>query len=106
MLCANITTIHFAKMDKCLRPQVFSTEADTADGARSWQHWKRTLENYLRRIDNISAQDKLDVLISLLDGLTLPLIATSVSVLHIRKLSIAWKTSTLSQSTKCMPGIN
>jgi len=46
---------------------VFSAEADIADGARRWQHWKRTLEYYLRRIDNISA-DKLDVLISLLDA--------------------------------------
>jgi len=55
-------------MDKCLRPQVFSAEADTAGGAMRWQHWKRTLENYLRRIDNISADDKLDVLISLLDA--------------------------------------
>ena len=55
-------------MDKRLRPQMFSAEADTADGARRWQHWKRTLEKYLRRIDNISAEDKLDVLISLLDA--------------------------------------
>jgi len=47
---------------------MFSAEADTADGARRWQHWKRTLEKYLRRIDNISAEDKLDVLISLLDA--------------------------------------
>ena len=68
MLCANITTIYFAEIDKCLRPQVFSAEADTADGARRWQHWKRTLENYLRRIENISAQDKLGVLISSLDA--------------------------------------
>jgi len=55
-------------MDKCLRPQVFSAGADTADGAMRWQHWKRTLKNYLRRIDNISAGDKLDVLISLLNA--------------------------------------
>ena len=47
---------------------MFSAEADTVDGVRRWQHWKRTLENYLRRIDNISADDKLDVLISLLDA--------------------------------------
>ena len=47
---------------------MFSAEADTADGARRWQHWKRTLENYLRRIENISAQDKLGVLISSLDA--------------------------------------
>ena len=47
---------------------MFSAEADTAGGAMRWQHWKRTLENYLRRIDNISADDKLDVLISLLDA--------------------------------------
>jgi len=66
-MCANVTTIYFANMYKCLRPQVFSAEADTADGARRWQHWKHTLENYLRRNDNISPQDKLDVLISLLD---------------------------------------
>jgi len=63
-----VLIFYFAKMDKCLRPQVFSAEADTADGARRWQYWKRMLENYLRRIDNISAQDKLDVLISLLDA--------------------------------------
>ena len=55
-------------MDKWLRPQVFSAEADTADGAMRWQHWKHTLKNYLRRIDNISADDKLDVLISLLNA--------------------------------------
>ena len=47
---------------------MLSDEADTADGARRWQHWKRTLENNLRRIDNISAQDKLDVLITLLNA--------------------------------------
>jgi len=47
-------------MDKCLRPQVFSAEADTAYGARRYQHWKHAWENYLRTIDN--------VLISLLDA--------------------------------------
>jgi len=30
VLCANITTIYVSKMDKCLRPKVFSAEADTA----------------------------------------------------------------------------
>ena len=61
-MCANVTS-YFAKIDKCLRPQVFSVEADTVDGVWRWQHWK----NYFRRSDNNSAEDKLDVLISLLD---------------------------------------
>ena len=47
---------------------MFSAEADTADDAMRWQHWKHTLKNYLRRIDNTSADDKLDVLISLLNA--------------------------------------
>jgi len=64
-------------MDKCLRPQAFSAEADIADGAR-WQLWKRAAKSTcgLRRTD-ISAAYKRDILI---DYLTLPYIPVMVMV--------------------------
>jgi len=60
--------------------------------AKRWYHWKRTLENYLRRIDIIYAEDKLHVLISF---------DTSVYT-YIRECA----SYQLSQSTKCMLSIN
>ena len=55
-------------MAKHLRPQTFSTPADSASSANRWKHWKRILENYLSRLADVTAQDKLDILISLLDS--------------------------------------
>ena len=55
-------------MNKHLRPQTFSTPADSASSANRWKHWKRILENYLSRLAEVTAQDKLDILISLLDS--------------------------------------
>jgi len=48
--------------------KTFSTPADSASSANRWEHWKRILENYLSRLAEITAQDKLDILISLLDS--------------------------------------
>ena len=55
-------------MNKHLRPQTFSAPADSASSANRWKHWKRILENYLSRLAEVTAQDKLDMLISLLDS--------------------------------------
>ena len=38
-------------MDKCLRPQIFDTDANSEEGPRKWLHWKRTFESFIRRIE-------------------------------------------------------
>ena len=48
-------------MNKCLRPQIFDTDANLEEGPRKWLHWKRTFESFFRRIDGATDRDKLDL---------------------------------------------
>ena len=52
---------------KCFRPQTFETDVNAHDSANKWRHWKKQLENYIWRLDQATAQDELDKLVSLLD---------------------------------------
>ena len=52
---------------KCLRPQVFDPGVNASNSARKWKHWKKMFDNYVARINKVTDQDKLDILISLLD---------------------------------------
>jgi len=54
-------------MDKYLRPQVFSVKVDLSESSKIWLHWKCTLQSYLRRIEDVADEVKLDILVSLLD---------------------------------------
>jgi len=54
-------------MDKYVRPQVFSVKVDSSVSSKIWLHWKRTLQSYLRRIEDVADEVKLDILVSLLD---------------------------------------
>jgi len=56
-------------MDKYLRPQVFSVKVDSCESLKIWLHWKFTLQSYLRRIEDVTDEVKLDILVSLLDSL-------------------------------------
>ena len=64
------------EMDKRLRPPIFDADASNSESSSKWKHWKKMFESYVRRIADITGQDKLDMLVSLLD--------TSVYV-HISK---------------------
>ena len=52
---------------KCLKPLKFDTDNNDTNCANKWKHWKRTFENYVARIEGMAEQDKLDILVSLLD---------------------------------------
>ena len=52
---------------KCFRPQTFETDVSARNSANKWRHWKKQLENYIRRLDQATAHDKLDILVSLSD---------------------------------------
>ena len=54
-------------MDKCLRPQIFDTDANSEEGPRKWLHWKRTFESFIRRVDGATDRDKLDLLINFIE---------------------------------------
>ena len=54
-------------MDKYLRPQVFGVKVDSSESSKIWLHWKRALLSYLRRIEDVADEVKLDILVSLLD---------------------------------------
>ena len=54
-------------MDKYLRPQVFSVKADSSESSKMWLHWKRTLQSYLWRIEDVTDEVKLDIFASRLD---------------------------------------
>ena len=58
------------EMDKRLRPPIFDADASNSGNSESsskWKHWKKIFESYVRRIADITGQDKLDMLVSLLD---------------------------------------
>jgi len=54
-------------MDKYLRRQVFSVKVYSSESSKICLHWMRTLQIYLRRIEDVTDEVKLDVLVSLLD---------------------------------------
>ena len=54
-------------MDKCLRPQIFDTNANLEEGSRKWLHWKRAFESFIRRIVGATDRDKLDLLINFIN---------------------------------------
>ena len=54
-------------MDKCLRPEIFNTNANLEEGLRKWLYWKRIFESFIRRIDGATDKDKFDVLINFID---------------------------------------
>ena len=54
-------------MDKRLRPPIFDADASNSESSSKWKHWKKIFESYVRRIADITGQDKLDMLVSLLD---------------------------------------
>ena len=37
-------------MDKCLRLQIFDTDANSEEGPRKWLYWKRTFESFIRKL--------------------------------------------------------
>ena len=53
---------------KCLKPLMFNTDINDTNCANKWKHGKRTFENYVARIGGVTEQDKLDILVSLLDA--------------------------------------
>ena len=55
------------EMDKRLRPPIFDADASNSESSSKWKHWKKIFESYVRRIADITGQDKLDMLVSLLD---------------------------------------
>ena len=54
-------------MDKCLRTQIFNTDANSEEGPRKWLRGKRTFEGFIRRIDGATDRDKLYLLINFID---------------------------------------
>ena len=57
-------------MDKCLRPERFGTDANSPQASRKWQHWHRTFTSYLGSIDNVTEDQKLNILINHVDSTT------------------------------------
>jgi len=54
-------------MDTCLKPHVFDTAVNAVDSSRKWKHRKRTFVSYTARLANITAADKLAILVNLFD---------------------------------------
>ena len=54
-------------MDKCLRPQIFDTDANSEEGPRKWFCWKKTFENFIRKNDGATDRNKHDLLINFFD---------------------------------------
>ena len=54
-------------MDKCRRPQIFDTDANSEEGPRKWLHWKRRFESFIGRIDGATDRDKLELLINFIE---------------------------------------
>jgi len=54
-------------MDKRLRPPTCVADASALESSGKWKHWKKIFESYVRRIADVTNQDKLDILVSLLD---------------------------------------
>ena len=53
---------------KDLRPKVFSTHPET-DGAKGhWLHWIKTFTTYINKLGELSADDKLNLLINHVDA--------------------------------------
>ena len=57
-------------MHKCLRPERFGTDANSPQASRKWQHWHRTFTSYLGSIDNVTEDQKLNILIDHVDSTT------------------------------------
>jgi len=49
-----------------MRRPLLDADANSPDGPRNWQHWKRCFQSYIQRIKGVTDADKLDILISLL----------------------------------------
>ena len=50
-----------------MKPLIFGADVNSPDIVIKWRHWKRMLQSYQRRTEGATDEDKLDILISLLD---------------------------------------
>ena len=81
------------EIDKQLRLPIFDADASNSESLSKWKHWKKIFESYVQRIVDITGQDKLDMLLSLLDTLVYVHISESQSYEDaIRLLHGAYKT--------------
>ena len=54
-------------MDKCLKPERFETDPTLLDSKRKWQNWIRTFTGYINSIEEVSEENKLNILINHVD---------------------------------------
>ena len=59
---------------KDLRPKVFSNHSETDNTRRQWLHWFKSFTTFINKLGEVSAEDKLNLLINHVDATVYKLI--------------------------------
>ena len=51
-----------------MKPERLSLDRDSADAEFKWKHWHTTFTNFLSKLDDVTANDKLGILINFLSA--------------------------------------
>ena len=60
---------------KDLCPKVFSTHSETDGVKKQWLHWFKSFTTYINKVGEVSAEDKLNLLINHVDATVYKLIS-------------------------------
>jgi len=64
---------------KALRPKVFAADPESKDSRRQWLHWRRSFTTYIGKIENLSEENKLNLLINHVDASVFELISEATT---------------------------